>query len=244
MYESFPKGEHMEQLTVDQVQVQDESPAGDAPGQNTSKIVSQSLPILHSLRARIRAYAKLWCIAGAMTLLLALPAARERNLLLALTTVATGLSVLFFSVIRIIESKSLSAIIEVDRSDLKRKVWLVINAVVFSVATAIFTMSVLRTEPPFNPWTALPISAFLMIVSISPFWEWFFVRRVIHKNKALLEDFNRLIQILYKTDEERRIALLAIDALMILETMRNKKALSDATYQNVLKELLKLDSVI
>lgn len=234
----------MEQLTVDQVQVQDESPAGDAPGQNTSKIVSQSLPILHSLRARIRAYAKLWCIAGAMTLLLALPAARERNLLLALTTVATGLSVLFFSVIRIIESKSLSAIIEVDRSDLKRKVWLVINAVVFSVATAIFTMSVLRTEPPFNPWTALPISTFLMIVSISPFWEWFFVRRVIRKNKALLEDFNRLIQILYKTDEERRIALLAIDALMILETMRNKKALSDATYQNVLKELLKLDTVI
>lgn len=234
----------MEQLTVDQVQVQDESPAGDAPGQNTSKIVSQSLPILHSLRARIRAYAKLWCIAGAMTLLLALPAAREHNLLLALTTVATGLSVLFFSVIRIIESKSLSAIIEVDRSDLKRKVWLVINAVVFSVATAIFTMSVLRTEPPFNPWTALPISTFLMIVSISPFWEWFFVRRVIRKNKALLEDFNRLIQILYKTDEERRIALLAIDALMILETMRNKKALSDATYQNVLKELLKLDTVI
>lgn len=240
----LPKGEHMEQLTAEQIQVQNESSAGDAPGQNTSKIVSQSLPILHSLRARIRAYAKLWCIAGAMTLLLALPAARERNLLLALTTVATGLSVLFFSVIRIIESKSLSAIIEVDRSDLKRKVWLVINAVVFSVATAIFTMSVLRTEPPFNPWTALPISTFLMIVSISPFWEWFFVRRVIRKNKALLEDFNRLIQILYKTDEERRIALLAIDALMILETMRNKKALSDETYQNVLKELLKLDTVI
>lgn len=229
----------MEQLTSYQVTDQTETPTS-----NTTKIVSESLPILHRLRARIRAYAKLWCVAGAMTLLLALPAMYEKNILLALTTVATGLSVLFFAIIRIVESKSISALIEVDRSDLRRKVWLGINSVIFLSALLIFALSVFAAKPPFDPWRALPISAFLAIVSISPFWEWFFVRRVIRKNKELLEDFNRHLQILYKTDEERRIALLAIDALMILEMLRDRKVLSNTTYQIVLRELLRLDPVI
>jgi hypothetical protein len=98
-------------------------------------------------------------------------------------------------------------------------------------------------ESTFNPWTTLPISAFLMIVSVSPLWEWFFVRRVIRRNKDLLECFNRYIQFLYTTDEERHTALLAIDALMMLETLRNRKFLSNTTYQVIVRELLKIDII-
>lgn len=211
---------------------------------NSSKIVSEALPILHTLQTRIRAYAKLWCITGALTLLLILPALLAGEKLLALTTSITGLSVLFFSIVRIIESKSISAIIEIDRSDLRRKVWLAVNSIVFLSSLAIFFTCILKSDTTlFNPWMALPVSTFLMIVSVSPLWEWFFVRRVIRANKTLLEDFNRYLQIFFTTSEERQTALLAIDALMTLEALRNKKLLSEATYQTVVKELLKIEII-
>lgn len=229
----------MELLTSDQLQIQNETDKS-----NPAKIVSDSLPILHLLRTRIRAYAKLWCIAGAMTLLLSLPAMREKNILLACATMAAGLSVLFFALMRIIESKSVSALIEVDRSDIPRKVWLALNSLVFFSALVIFSLCIFSSRITFNPWTALPISSFLMIVSASPFWEWFFVRRVIRNNKDLLEEFNFILQGLYKKEKEREIALLSIDALMMLESLRDRKALSNTTYQIVLKELLRLDPVI
>ena len=227
----------MKQLTADEVQMKGETMF------NSSKIVSEALPILHRLRSRIKLYAKLWCIAGAMTLLLVLPAIHANEKLLALATLITGLSVLFFAIVRIIESRSVSAIIEVDRSDLRRKVWLVLNSIIFLVAFVFFCISIFKSNPPFNPWLAMPISTFLMIVSISPLWEWYFVCRVIHTNKTLLENFNRYIQFLYTTDEERHTALLAIDALMMLETLRNKRFLSNTTYQVIVRELLKIDII-
>ncbi len=227
----------MKQLTADEVESKSEA------SYDASKIVSEALPILHRLRSRIRAYAKLWCVAGAMTLLLVLPAMNAKEPLLAFTTLVTGLSILFFAIVRIIESRSVSAIIEVDRSDLRRKVWLGVNALIFLSALVIFCMCLFMAESTFNPWTTLPISAFLMIVSVSPLWEWFFVRRVIRRNKDLLECFNRYIQFLYTTDEERHTALLAIDALMMLETLRNRKFLSNTTYQVIVRELLKIDII-
>ena len=227
----------MKQLTADEVQMKGETVF------NSSKIVSESLPILHRLRSRIKAYAKLWCIAGAMALLLVLPAIHADEKLLAVATLITGLSVLFFAVVRIIESRSVSAIIEVDRSDLRRKVWLIVNSVIFLATFIIFCICVFSSNPPFNPWMALPISTFLMIVSISPAWEWYFVYRVIRTNRVLLDNFNRYIQLLYTTDEERHTALLAIDALMMLETLRNRKFLSNTTYQVIVRELLKIDII-
>lgn len=224
----------MKQLTADEVEKTGEN------NFHTSKTVSEALPILQRLRARIRAYARLWCVAGAMTLLLVLPAVLAGEKLLALTTFVTGLSILFFAILRIVESKSVSAIIEVDRSDLRRKVWLAVNAVIFLSACTIFCLCLLKSDPPFDLWTALPISTFLMFVSISPLWEWFFVRRVIRANKDLLETFNRHIHLLYTTDEERRTALLAIDTLMMLETLRDRKFLTESTYRSVVQEVLKI----
>ena len=227
----------MKQLTADEVQMKGETMF------NSSKIVSEALPILHRLRSRIKAYAKLWCVAGAMALLLVLPAIHADEKLLALATLITGLSILFFAIVRIIESRSVSAIIEVDRSDLRRKVWLAVNLLIFLIVFIIFCISIFKSNPPFNPWMALPFSTFLMVVSFSPAWEWYFVCRVIRANKPLLESFNRYIQFLYTTDEERRTALLAIDALMMLEILRNRRFLSNTTYQVIVREVLKIDII-
>ena len=85
---------------------------------------------------------------------------------------------------------------------------------------------------------ALPISSFVMVVSLSPVWEWFFIRRVIASNRDMLEEFNRYMTLIYKTRSERQMALVALDALNSLDQLREEKLLSHATYQAVLFELM------
>ena len=201
-------------------------------------LASDAIPLLRRLRSRIRAYATLWCAAGAVTLLLAVPALRERSFLLATTIILFGGCLVFFSLVRALEARSVSAIIEADRSEAKRKAWLLMNSFVFVTALAAFVSALVWAPPGMNPWVAVPASAFVMVVSISPAWEWFFIRRVLRANRETLEEFNRYIQLIYKTPAERQMALVAFDALSQLEALRGKGLLSDTAYQTVLSELM------
>ena len=217
------------------VQVEVAEPKSDADKRG---LASGAVPILRRLRSRIRSYAALWATAGGLTLLLAAPAFREKSYVLGSAILLFAGCIVFFAMMRSAEAKSISAIIEADRSEMRRKVFLAMNTVVFVLSLVVFVISLVWAPASLNPWIALPISSFVMVVSLSPVWEWFFIRRVIASNRDMLEEFNRYMTLIYKTRSERQMALVALDALNSLDQLREEKLLSHATYQAVLFELM------
>lgn len=212
--------------------------AGGAGAEGRIGVASAAIPILRKLRSRIRAYAALWAAAGIVSLLVAIPAFRERSYVLGTATLLFGGCVAFFALVRASEAKGVSAIIEADRSEARRKAFLAVNAAVFALSLAAFTVSLVWAPPSLNPWIALPVSAFVMIVSISPAWEWLFIRRVISANRDTLEEFNRCVTLIYGTKEARQTALAALDALYLLDALRAKGVLSQAAFRAVQMDLL------
>lgn len=214
--------------------------AAEAPGggEAPSRVAAEIVPLLRKLRSRIRAYAALWASAGAITLLVAVPAFREKCYVAGASIAVFAVSVMFFALVRAAEAKSVSAIIETDRSEARRKAFLAVNLAVFLAALAVFVVSAVWAPAALNPWIALPSSLFVLAVSLSPAWEWFFIRRPIRAHRETLEDFDRYLRLICKTRKARDNSLVALDALALLDTLRAKGVLPAATYALVQKDLL------
>lgn len=208
------------------------------------RLTMACVPLLHTLRKRIWAYSVLWCLAGLMIMSLAIPSmCGAGNLFLTLTSLIYGGSIFFFSVIRVIECRSLAALTEIGRSAFRRKAWMVFNGLVFLTAFVLFVIE-LCARPSWLPtgWVSVPVLLFVMIVSISPAWEWFFVFRVLANSKNLLEDFCRSLSLRYTRPEEMTILPLIIDSLYMLELLETKGVLKRESYAAIRNELIGLEA--
>lgn len=215
----------------------DSATAAFTPDQRI-ELTSACIPLVRTLRRRIAAYSGLWCSAGLAITLLALPAFVVGHAFLALTALIYGGSLVFFSLIRIRECRSIAALTDVGRSGLRRKVWLGFNAVVFLTALVIFIVQLVA--PGAHALVALPASVFVMVVSISPAWEWCFVHRLIARNKNLIEDFCRTLGALYINPEESVLVPQMLDALYLLDRLQTAGNLRAETFTAVRAELIGL----
>lgn len=198
------------------------------------------VPLLHVLRSRILAYSILWCVAGAVLTLLTIPALSLKAYFLAMTVLIYGGSLIAFSIFRMIECRTIAALTESGRSELRRKVWLAFNGVVFVVALFIFMIALIDPEW-MSPWVAMPTSIFVMLVSISPVWEWCFIYRVITNNKAFIEDFARALSLRYPHPEEMTALPVIVDSLYLLGKLQARGMLSPRSYAAIRDELIGLD---
>lgn len=198
------------------------------------------VPLLRALRSRILLYSMIWSVAGIIIMSLAIPAICVGSFFLTLTALIYGGCLLFFSVVRMIESRSLAGLTEIGRSGFRRNVWMCFNGAVCLTAFISFIVSLVKPDW-LTPWMAIPVSLFAMLVSISPVWEWWFVHRVVAGNRGLLEDFCRSLSLRYTRPEEMTILPLIVDALYFLERLEGKGVLRRESYAAIRNELIGLE---
>ncbi|MCR5413192.1 MAG: hypothetical protein K6F50_00500 [Kiritimatiellae bacterium] len=202
-------------------------------------LLSASVPLLRSLRKRILAYSTLWIAAGMLLLLLSLPAFLDSSRYIALTLLIYGGSLIAFALFRVLESRSLAALIEVGRSGLRRNIWLFFNFIVFAAALAVCLLTVSGGgDRTLNHWIALPSSVFVMIVSLSPALEWLFVHRVIRNSRGLLEDFCKSLRVRYTDPEEMTTLFAIVNTVYLIEKLGRKGILRQSTSDAVKNELI------
>lgn len=197
------------------------------------------VPLVRALRTRIWVYGLLWCTAGVVLALLAIPALRLGSLMLAIALLVYGGCLAVCSVLRIVECRSLAALTEVGRSEIRRKVWLFFNLGVFFVALIMLMVALI--SPSSDVWVTIPSSVFVMVVSISPVWEWLFVYRVIATSRGLLEDFCRALSARYPRAEEMTSLSDVLDALYFLGRLQQKGFVRNEVFVVVRDELIGLD---
>lgn len=213
-------------------------PVSFTPEQRIS-LVMACIPLVRTLRRRISAYSLLWCVAGFVIALLAIPALVKGHAFLSLTALIYGGSLLVFSLTRIFESRSLAAITEVGRSSIRRKVWLFFNLAIFLTALTILIIALVSSGKD-TEWVTIPSSIFVIIVSLSPAWEWFFVHRVIAESKNLVDDFCRSVANVYMNPEEAPAIPVTLEALWLLAKLHEKGNLRMETFAAVRAELIGL----
>lgn len=202
-------------------------------------LVMACMPLVISLRKRISLYSTIWCIAGFVIALLAIPAAVSKHPYWAITALIYGGSLLFFAAIRILESRSLAALTDVGRSSIRRKVWMGFNCTILLVGLILFIVELFKPDA-FPVWVAMPCTIFVMIVSASPIWEWFFVHRVIANSKGLVDDFCRSMCNVYQHPHEETTLPLLLESLNLLSKLQEKGALRMETFAAVRAELIGL----
>lgn len=199
------------------------------------------IPLVRALRRRISAYSLLWCAAGFVIALLAIPALVKGHAFLSLTALIYGGSLLVFSLMRIFESRTLAALTEVGRSGLRRKIWLGFNLIILVSALTTLIVALVSSGKD-TAWVTIPCSIFVIIVSVSPAWEWFFVHRVITQSKELVTDFCRSIGDTYINPEESPAVPALLEALHLLAQLHDKGHLRMETFAAVRAELIGLTS--
>lgn len=202
-------------------------------------LVMACIPLVRTLRRRVSAYSLLWCAAGFVIALLAIPSLVKGHPFLSVTSLIYGGSLLVFSLTRIFESRSLAALTEIGRSSIRRKAWLFFNLAIFLTALTVLIIALVSSGKD-TAWVTIPCSIFVMIVSISPAWEWFFVHRVIANSKGLVDDFCRSVAGTYANPEEATAVPAMLDALYLLDRLTEKGHLRKETFAAVRAELIGL----